>query len=131
MIIYYAFRLTKDDDLKKKISDFVVEHHISGVILSGVGSLTTLSIRLADGESTLEKDGEFEIVSMTGTLSENVVHLHISVSCNDGHTIGGHLKDGCIINTTAEICLLDIPNLKFSREMDSSTEYKELIVKQL
>ena len=127
--MYYTFRLKKGADLKKEITKYVKENNISGVILSGVGSLDKLSIRLADGESTLEKEEQYEIVSLNGTLSTDGIRLHIAVSDNDGKTIGGHLKDGCIINTTAEICLLDIPNIKFSREYDEDTGYNELVIK--
>ena len=127
--MYYTFRLKKGADLKKGITKYVKENNISGVILSGVGSLDKLSIRLADGESTLEKEEQYEIVSLNGTLSTDGIHLHIAVSDNDGKTIGGHLKDGSIINTTAEICLLDIPNIKFSREYDEDTGYNELVIK--
>ena len=128
--MYHCFRLKKGADLKGEIESFVKTHHISGVLLSGVGSLTKLQIRLADGESTMEKDGEFEIVSLMGTLSEDGIHLHISVSDNDGNTIGGHLKNGCIINTTAEICILELEDYKFTREFDKDTGYNELVVKE-
>ena len=126
----YAFRYTKGMDLKKEIESFAIKNNISGVILSSVGCLTHLTIRLADGESILERDGTFEIVSVTGTLSPDGVHIHISVSDDEGNTIGGHLKDGCIINTTAEVVLMSIPNYEFSREDDSSTGYKELVMKE-
>ena len=70
----------------------------------------------------------FEIVSITGTLSEDGVHIHISVSDEYGNTIGGHLKDGCIVNTTAEIVLNIFDNIKFKREFDDKTGYDELVI---
>lgn len=126
--MYYYFRLRKGMDLKNEIEKFVLEHNMSGVILCCVGCLSKLSIRLADGETGFEKAGRFEIVSVTGTLSTTGVHIHISVSDEEGNTIGGHLKNGCIVNTTAEICLLDIPDVRFKREFDESTGYKELVI---
>jgi len=126
--MYYCFRLKKGMDLKKEIEDFAIQKKLSGVVLSCVGCLSKLTIRLADGESILEKDGQFEIVSTMGTLSEDGVHIHISVSDEEGKTIGGHLKNGCIVNTTAEVCLLDIEEYKFRREFDQETGYKELVV---
>lgn len=128
--MYKCFRLTKGMDLKKEIETYSVQNHISGVILCCVGCLNKFTIRLADGKSILEKDGQFEIVSITGTLSEDGVHIHISVSDENGNTIGGHLKEGCIINTTAEICLLTFENIKFKREFDKNTNYDELVVKE-
>ena len=70
----------------------------------------------------------FEIVSITGTLSEDGVHIHISVSDELGNTIGGHLKDGCIVNTTAEIVLNIFDNINFRREYDEKTGYGELVI---
>ncbi len=127
--MYHCFRLKKGMDLKKEIEEYTIRNHISGIILSCVGCLSKLTIRLADGKSILENDGNFEIVSITGTLSEDGVHIHISVSNENGNTIGGHLKDGCIVNTTAEICLLEFDNIKFNREFDKETGYEELVIK--
>lgn len=128
--MYHSFRLTKGMDLKKEIEEYAINNKISGVILSSVGCLTKLAIRLADGETVIEREEPFEIVSVMGTLSKDGVHLHISVSDSEGNTIGGHLKNGCIINTTAEVVMLEIDNVKFSREFDESTGYDELVVRK-
>ena len=127
--MYHCFRLIKGNDLKKEIEDYVIRNKISGVILCSVGCLSKLTIRLADGESILEKEGMFEIVSITGTLSLDGVHIHISVSDENGNTIGGHLKDGCIVNTTAEVVLHSFNDVQFNREYDESTGYCELVIK--
>ena len=127
--MYKCFRLTKGMDLKKEIEKYAIDNKISGTVVSSVGCLTSLVIRLADGESILKKDGNFEIVSITGTLSPDGVHIHISVSDEFGNTIGGHLKDGCIVNTTAEVCLVIFDNIKLNRTFDESTGYDELVVK--
>lgn len=126
--MYHCFRLTKGMDFKKEIEKYVISNKVSGVILCAVGCLSKLTIRLADGQSVLEKDGMFEIVSVTGTLSEDGLHIHISVSDEEGNTIGGHLKDGCIINTTSEVVLDIFDDIKFTREYDEKTGYKELVI---
>ena len=126
--MYHCFRLTKGMDLKKEIETYAVSNKVSGIILCAVGCLNKLTIRLADGKSILEKDGMFEIVSITGTLSQDGVHIHISVSDELGNTIGGHLKDGCIVNTTAEVVLNIFENIKFKREFDQETGYDELVI---
>ena len=127
--MYDCFRLTKGMDLKKEIENYSITNKISGVVLSAVGSLSKLTIRLACGENILEIQGMFEIVSITGTLSEDGVHIHISVSDENGNTIGGHLKDGCIVNTTAEVVLNTFDNIKFKRDYDEKTGYDELVIK--
>lgn len=126
--MYHCFRLTNGSDLKKEIESYATNNKISGVVLCAVGCLNKLTIRLSDGKSILEKEGMFEIVSITGTLSEDGVHIHISVSDKSGNTIGGHLKDGCIVNTTAEIVLNIFDDLKFKREYDKNTGYNELVI---
>lgn len=126
----HAFRLTKGQDLKKEIESYAIDNKLSGVILSSVGCLTRFVVRLADGESILTRDGHFEIVSIMGTVSKDGVHIHISVSDEEGNTIGGHLKDGCIVNTTAEVVLQSFDEYEFSREFDNSTGYKELVIKK-
>lgn len=97
--------------------------------MSAVGCLSQLHIRLADGKRILNRIGQFEIVSIMGTLSEDGVHLHISVSDEEGCTIGGHLKNGCIVNTTAEVCLFVFDHIQFKREFDVHTVYDELVIK--
>ncbi len=126
--MYKCFRLIKGMDLKEEIEKYAIDNNVSGVVICSVGCLSKLVIRLADGESILEQDGMFEIVSVTGTLSPDGVHIHISVSDEDGNTIGGHLKNGCIVNTTAEVCLTIFDDIKFNREFDESTGYDELVV---
>lgn len=127
--MYHCFRLTQGSDLKKEIEEYAIKNKISGIILCSVGCLSKLTIRLADGKSILEKDGKLEIVSITGTLSKDGVHIHISVSDEYGNTIGGHLKDGCIVNTTAEVVIKEFDDIKFTREYDKNTGYDELVIK--
>ena len=45
-------------------------------------------------------------------------------------TIGGHLKDNCLVNVTAEIVLAEFDEYEFFREFDESTGYKELVIKE-
>ncbi len=66
---------------------------------------------------------------MTSTLSKSGNHIHLAVSDCTGKTLGGHLMDGCIVRTTAEIAILALENLSFEREMDNKTGYDELVVK--
>lgn len=74
---------------------------------------------------------KFEIVSLVGTLSASAgMHLHASIADSTGATIGGHLTEGNLIYTTAEIVIGEITNTKFSRKIDSTFGYKELCVEE-
>src|SRR6478735_9244576 len=125
----YAFRLKPKDDLRKSILAFADENKIiAGSIVTCVGSLEQFHIRFAN-----QKDGElgkgfFEIVSLTGTFSSTECHLHVSISNNAGITLGGHLLDENLIYTTAEIVVLELTNLNFKRQLDSTYGFKELVV---
>lgn len=122
-----AFRLQPGMDLKKSILEKCLEHKIeAGVIVSGVGSLAEAQLRFADGKSATPLQGPLEIVSLTGTCSIHGAHIHISLADSRGQVFGGHLLDGCLIYTTAEIAILTSSDHIFRRKQDSQTGYLEI-----
>lgn len=127
----HAFRLIRGNDLKKEIIDYCKKKNIeAGVNISAVGCIQHLHIRLAEAKDYIDKEECYEIVSITGTVSIDDAHIHISVSDNTGKTIGGHLKDGTIVDTTCEIVIHELKDYIFSREPDSITGYDELVIKR-
>ena len=72
-----------------------------------------------------------EILSINGTVSVERIHLHITVSDENYKVYGGHLMDGSIVNTTAEIVIIDLEDYEFKKEFDKSTNYNELLIKKL
>lgn len=130
--VSHAIRLKPGDDLREKIETYVVQNNINaGWLVTCAGSLTTYNIRFANQEKGATNNGHFEIVSLTGTLSTNGNHIHISVSDSTGKTIGGHLLKGCIVYTTAEIIMQSTNSLKFQREKDGSTPWEELQIEKI
>jgi len=128
----HAFRLKPGQDLKKEIQQLVNDQQIkAGWISTCVGSLTNYNIRYANQPEGSKGMGHFEIVSLTGTVSVNGSHLHISISDSTGKTIGGHLLDSNIVYTTAEIVILSSDELNFKRAKDGSTPWEELQVEKL
>ncbi|MCI5774146.1 MAG: DNA-binding protein [Erysipelotrichaceae bacterium] len=120
-------RLHRHDDLKQSIMAICQKHHIeAGTIISSVGCLSKLHLRLAKAKDTLMIDDDLEILQLNGTCSINGCHLHLCVSDDKGKVYGGHLLDGCIINTTCEIVILTIEDKIFTREYNQTTGYKEL-----
>jgi Predicted DNA-binding protein with PD1-like DNA-binding motif len=126
----HTFRLKPGQDLFDSIETFVADNNIeAGCVLSSVGSLTHATLRLANREYYNEYEGHFEIVSMTGTVSTNGSHIHVSISDGDGVTIGGHLVLGCKIYTTAEIILAVFDDIVYKRELlENDSGYEELAV---
>lgn len=129
--ITHAFRLKPGQDLRKEIEAFVQKENIlAGWIITCVGSLTQTNLRFANQPGGSGSNGHFEIVSLTGTISTSGSHLHMSASDSLGSTIGGHLLDGNIVYTTAEIVIGESKSLVFSREKDGTTAWEELQVKK-
>ena len=126
----HTLRLKPGHDLFDSIEDYVRQNDIqAGCILSGVGSLTHATLRLANRDYNNEYEGHFEIVSITGTVSVHGSHLHIGVADGDGVTIGGHFEGGCKIYTTAEIVILELDDVVYKREMyENDSGYEELVV---
>jgi predicted DNA-binding protein with PD1-like motif len=124
----FIFRLRPAQDLKKELQKFVKENDIrAGFIVTCVGSLKRATLRFAEEDiQTFEEC--FEIVSLVGTLSQDGVHLHISLSDKNGKVIGGHLKEKCLIHTTAEIVVGESSRYVFHRKFDNQTGFKELEV---
>lgn len=82
---------------------------------------------MAGGKDFLEKDGDFEIVSLTGTVAKGRAHLHISVSDETGRVTGGHLCEGSVVNTTCEVILGILEDYDAERSYDPSTGYDEIV----
>lgn len=124
-----AFRLKPGEDLRTGIEKIVKEKAISaGWVATCSGSLTDYAIRFANQPDASTGSGHFEIVSLSGTVSVNGSHLHLSISDSTGRTIGGHLTTGCKVYTTAEIVLQYTDKYTFTREKDGSTPWEELQV---
>jgi predicted DNA-binding protein with PD1-like motif len=125
----YAIRFRPGQDLKRELVAFAAAHGLqAGFILTCVGSVRQAALRLANKPNTTLYEGKMEIVSLTGTLSPDGPHLHISLSDGQGVTIGGHLQDGSLIYTTAELVIGELEDVSFSRPIDPETTYDELVV---
>lgn len=128
----HIFRLHPGDDLKQSLIEFAKQNRITaGYMVTCVGSLSTATLRLAKDLEVKTFAYTFEIVSLVGTVSAGRTHLHISLSDKMGTTIGGHLMDGCLIHTTAEIVLGEFDSLEYFKEPDKETGFDELGIRQI
>lgn len=123
----FALRLKTNMDLKQSLTEFVDLKNIkAGFILTAIGSLKQATIRFANQSNSKIVNEKFEILSLNGTLATTGLHIHISIADKEGKTIGGHLDNGCIIYTTAEIVIGASEEFTFTRNIDEQTGYKEL-----
>lgn len=125
-------RLHRGDDLLIEIKALCVENNIAaGVALSGVGCVSRARIRDASGINIREINRHMEIVSLNGTVSAARCHLHIALSAEDLSTYGGHLVEGCIINTTCELVIGILEGVRYDMEQDKETGYDEIVFNKM
>lgn len=131
-LICHCVRLTRGEDLMESIKKLCRQKNIrAGVILSGVGCILSGRVRDASGVNIRRITEHCEIVSLNGTVSAERCHIHIALSREDLSTIGGHLCSGCIVNTTCELVIGQLPGIDFGAEDDSETGYRELIFRNV
>jgi len=131
-MVCHCIRLKRGEDLLLSIRQLCWEKKIkAGVVLSGVGCISEGRVRDASGVTIREITEHCEIVSLNGTVSEKRCHIHIALSREDLSTIGGHLCPGCIVNTTCELVIGELPGVGIDREEDPETGYEELIFTQM
>jgi uncharacterized protein len=127
----YAFRLAPHQGLKRAIISFAKQNHITaGCMITCVGSVEQLHLRFANQEKGVTKKGRYEIISLAGTFSRSSAHLHLAVADKAGKLSGGHLLDGTLIYTTAEIVVGALPDMEFTRKQDNTYGYLELEIRR-
>ena len=125
----HIHRFEPHQDLKDSLTALVHQLQIkAGFLVSCVGSVRRISLRMAGTDAVLEKEGPFEIVSLVGTLGLNGCHLHASFSDSKGHVVGGHLLSGCPVFTTAELVIGESMVHQFDRQFDPNTGFDELVI---
>lgn len=130
-MVCHCIRLKRGEDLLDCIKQLCKEKNIkAGVVLSGVGCISSGRVRDASGVRIREIAEHCEIVSLNGTVSAVRCHIHIALSKEDLTTIGGHLCSGCIVNTTCELVIGELPGVAYDEEADVETGYDELIFLQ-
>lgn len=127
-LICHCIRLKRGEDLLNSIKEVCMSKNIrAGLLLSGVGCILRGRVRDASGVNIRQIEEHCEIVSLNGTVSAQRCHVHIALSKEDLSTIGGHLCPGCIINTTCELVIAELPGVVYDMESDAETGYDELV----
>lgn len=122
-------RLRSGDDLKQALESWVA-HGGGGSawIVSGIGSLTVAQLRLAGRTEPSVLDRDLEILTLQGSLCRSGSHIHITVADANGAVLGGHLCEGSVVRTTAEVLVARLPQWQLQRAVDPTTGYRELVI---
>ncbi len=125
----WPLRLPPNADLRGAIEDLVAaDGSGSAFVVAGIGSLREAKVRFAGASQTTRLVGAFEILTLSGTVTRDGAHLHISVADAEGRVLGGHAGYGNIVRTTAEILCATLPGWRLRRALDAATGYEELSV---
>jgi len=87
----------------------------TGLVVSGIGTLSDCRLHqsvagyppnlMTRHQEYLELKGSYEIASIQGIIADGDPHLHITLS-EGSHTVAGHLEEGCVVMTLAEVAIL-------------------------
>lgn len=125
---FRPLRLPPGADLRRAL-EALAQADGPAFVLAGIGSLSALALRLAGAAGPTVLQGDFELLTLSGSLSPDGAHLHASVADAQGHVLGGHVAPGCIVRTTAEVLVAVLPDWQFGRQPDAATGYAELVVR--
>jgi uncharacterized protein len=110
---FVALRLDPGEDVLLSLRAAVEEQRIrNAAILSGVGSLdryhfhVVQTTNMPPGNTFVQGEGPFDILTVTGLVVDGAVHAHITFS-NTELAMGGHLEEGCRVLTFAVVVMAE------------------------
>ena len=123
-------RLPPGAELREALHAVLREHSVEAAfVIAGIGSLSVAQLRLAGADTAHVLRGDLEIVTLSGSIAVDGVHLHASIADAAGRVWGGHVAPGCIVRTTVELLLALLPDWHFGRAADPATGYSEMVVR--
>lgn len=129
--VFLPLRLQPGEDLRAALQAAAAGQGVQAAfVIAGIGSLQPAHLRLAGADEATALPGSVELLTLSGSVGVNGVHLHASVADAQGRVIGGHVSTGCIVHTTAEVLLQLLPGWRLMREPDAATGYDELVVRR-
>jgi predicted DNA-binding protein with PD1-like motif len=123
---FWVLRFRPGADVLLSLQGFVAAQGLAAAsVVSAVGSLTALTLRLANASEATVFNATaggyattWEIVSLSGTLEAGGAHVHLAAADGGGRVLGGHLVPGCPVYTTLEVVLGAYEGVAFSRQLD-------------
>lgn len=114
-------RIDKNEEILEKVKEIALKENIKLAGISALGAVGdfTVGVFKTDEKKYYANSfqGDFEIVSLTGTIStmndEFYSHLHMSAGDAEGKVFGGHLNKA-IVSATCEM-VIDIIDGKVDR----------------
>ena len=117
-------RIDKNEEILEKVKEIALKENIKLAGISALGAVGdfTVGVFKTDEKKYYANSfqGDFEIVSLTGTINtmndEFYSHLHMSAGDSEGKVFGGHLNKA-IVSATCEM-VINIIDGKVDRYRD-------------
>ena len=117
-------RIDKGEEIIEKIKEIVLKENIKLANINALGATNDFTVGVYNVEEkkyySNEFKGNFEIVSLTGTINtmndEFYTHIHMSAGNDKGEVFGGHLNSATV-SATCEI-IINIINGKVDRNFN-------------
>lgn len=105
-------RIDKGEEILEKIKEVAINENIKLASISALGAINdfTVGVFKVDEKKYYSNvfKGNFEIVSLTGTIStmnnEVYTHIHMSAGNENGEVFGGHLNKA-MVSATCEMVI--------------------------
>ena len=128
------FRLKRGADLLSSIRAEAERAGVRAGFLMCIGGLSRARLGFYTGSGrykALEIEGPLELVACVGNIAlgpggELIIHAHACVADGEGRAYGGHLLDGCLVDSTGELVIVELSGAEFRREVDEETGLKLL-----
>ena len=128
----FIVRINPGEDILLGIRQAVQEHGITnGLILTGFGSVrhshfhVVMSNELPPDEAYPKSPQPLDICSFNGYIIGGRVHCHIDFS-DERNGFGGHLEEGCLALTFANLAIAEIGSDIDISEWDTFKDESEL-----
>ena len=117
-------RMDKGEEIIEKIKEIALKENINLANINALGATNNFVVGVYKVEEkkyySNEFKGNFEIVSLTGTINtmngEFYTHIHMSAGNDKGEVFGGHLNKA-VVSATCEM-VIDIIDGKVDRYFD-------------
>ena len=105
-------RIDKGEEVLEKIKEIALKENIKLANITALGATNDFTVGVFKTEEkkyySNEFRGDFEIVSLTGTINtmnhEFYTHIHMSAGNDKGEVFGGHLNEA-IVSATCEMVI--------------------------
>lgn len=117
-------RMDKGEDIVEQVKNVALKEKIKLANISALGAINEFTVGVFKTKEKKyyanEFKGDFEIVSLTGTINtmndEYYSHMHLSAGNDQGQVFGGHLNKA-IVSATCEM-VIQIINGEVDRYFD-------------